>query len=136
MLLKKLENLAQGCDSLVDDIPTPMRDIICNHLQHFLSVMPDDFDLRGANIGNLILTAGYLMNHRQIDTVLYLFSRLIESRGHVRPVVTEDLHLGVELKNGAITIGQHLITNGFARDQKSPVKKTVLERLGRIPSTG
>jgi len=126
MLLKKLENLAKGCDSLVDDIPTPMRDIICNHLQHFLSVMPDDFDLRGANIGNLILTAGYLMNHRQIDTVLYLFSRLIESRGHVRPVVTEDLHLGVKLKNGAIAIGQHLITNGFTRDQKSPVKKLFL----------
>jgi len=120
MLLKKLENLAQGCDSLVDEIPTPMRDIICNHLQHFLSVMPADFDLRGANIGNLILTAGYLMNHRQIDTVLYLFSRLVEA------VVTEDLHLGAELKNGAVAIGQHLITNGFARDQKSPVKKLFL----------
>ena len=130
MLLKKLESIARGHDSLVDGIPTPMRDIICNHLQHFLSVMPDDFDLRGANIGNLILTAGYLMNHRQIDTVLYLFSRLIEARGQVRPVITENLHIGCELKNGAVAIGQHIITGGFPREQKSPVRKLFLSASG------
>ncbi|HBJ75895.1 MAG TPA: GAK system CofD-like protein [Syntrophaceae bacterium] len=130
MLLKKLESIARGHDSLVDGIPTPMRDIICNHLQHFLTVMPDDFDLRGANIGNLILTAGYLMNHRQIDTVLYLFSRLIEARGQVRPVITENLHIGCELKNGAVAIGQHIITGGFPREQKSPVRKLFLSASG------
>jgi CofD-related protein of GAK system len=130
MLLKKLESIAGGHDSLVDGIPTPMRDIICNHLQHFLTVMPDDFDLRGANIGNLILTAGYLMNHRQIDTVLYLFSRLIEARGQVRPVITENLHIGCELKNGAVAIGQHIITGGFPREQKSPVRKLFLSASG------
>jgi CofD-related protein of GAK system len=130
MLLKKLESIARGHDSLVDGIPTPMRDIICNHLQHFLTVMPDDFDLRGANIGNLILTAGYLMNHRQIDTVLYLFSRLIEARGQVRPVITENLHIGCELKNGAVAIGQHIITRGFPREQKSPVRKLFLSASG------
>ena len=130
MLLKKLESIAGGHDSLVDGIPTPMRDIICNHLQHFLTIMPDDFDLRGANIGNLILTAGYLMNHRQIDTVLYLFSRLIEARGQVRPVITENLHIGCELKNGAVAIGQHIITGGFPREQKSPVRKLFLSASG------
>jgi CofD-related protein of GAK system len=130
MLLKKLESIARGHDSLVDGIPTPMRDIICNHLQHFLTIMPDDFDLRGANIGNLILTAGYLMNHRQIDTVLYLFSRLIEARGQVRPVITENLHIGCELKNGAVAIGQHIITGGFPREQKSPVRKLFLSASG------
>lgn len=129
MLLKKLGNLALGQDAMVDNIPTPMREIICNHLQYFLKIMPPDFDLRGANIGNLTLTAGYLMNNRQIDTVLYLFSRLIETRGHVRPVVTEDLHLGCELKNGAIAIGQHIITAGFARQYNSPVKRVFLSSL-------
>lgn len=126
MLLRRLSNIAEGCDSLINGVPVPMRDIICNHLQYFLGVMPDTFDLRGANIGNLVLTAGYLMNHRQIDTVLYLFSRLTEVRGHVRPVITQDLHLGCELKNGAIAIGQHIITGGFPRKQRSPVRRLFL----------
>lgn len=125
-LRKKLENLARGSDSLVQGIPVPMRDIICNHLDYFMGVMPEDFDLSGANIGNLVLTAGYLMNHRQIETVLYLFTRLIEARGHVQPVITQNLHLGCELKNGETVIGQHLITKGFARERKSPVKRIFL----------
>lgn len=125
-LVRKLENIAKDADSLIDNIPAPMRGIICNHLEHFLHVMPRDFDLAGANIGNLILTAGYLMNHRQIDTVLYLFTRLVEARGHVRPVVTEDLQLGCVLRNGASAVGQHVITGGFARAQKSPVKRLFL----------
>lgn len=126
ILSKKLEYIADGCDAFVDDIPTPMRDIICNHLQFFLSAMPKDFDLRGANIGNLILTAGYLMNHRQIETVLYLFARIIEARGYVQPVITQDLHLGCELENGDMAVGQHAITGGFAREHKSPIRKLFL----------
>lgn len=125
-LLKKLQNMADGWDSLIDEVPIPMRDIICNHLKIFLHFMPDDFDLRGANMGNLVLTAGYLNNNRQIDTVLYLFSRLIEARGHVRPVVTDNLHLGAQLSNGSIIIGQDKITAGFARQEKSPTKSLFL----------
>lgn len=125
-LLKKLQSMAEGWDSLIDGIPTPMRDIICNHLKSFLQFMPDDFDLRGANIGNLVLTAGYLTNHRQIDTVLYLFSRLVEARGYVRPTVTEHLHLGIQLRNGAIAVGQDRITAGFAQQEGSPVMSLFL----------
>ena len=125
-LLKKLQNMAEGWDSLIDGVPTPMRDIICNHLQSFLHCMPDDFDLRGANIGNLVLTAGYLTNHRQIDTVLYLFSRLVEARGYVRPTVTDNLHLGVQLRNGSVAIGQDRITAGFAQQEGSPVMSLFL----------
>lgn len=119
-LLIKLQSMAEGWDSLIDGIPTPMRDIICNHLKSFLQIMPADFDLRGANIGNLVLTAGYLNNHRQIDTVLYLFSRLVEARGYVRPTVTDNLHLGLKLRNGSIVIGQDKITAGFAQKENSP----------------
>jgi CofD-related protein of GAK system len=61
---------------------------------------------------------------------LYLFSRLIEARGQVRPVITENLHIGCELKNGAVAIGQHIITGGFPREQKSPVRKLFLSASG------
>lgn len=125
-LLKKLQNMAGGRDSLIDEIPAPMREIICNHLLDFLHFMPPDFDLRGANIGNLILTAGYLNNNRQINSALYLFSRLVEARGHVRPVITDNLHLGARLHNGKTIIGQDRITAGFGREEKSPIKNLFL----------
>jgi len=108
----KLGHIAAGWDSLIDKVSVPMKDIICNHLQIFLELMPEEFDLRGANIGNLILTAGYLNSRRNIGAVLYLFSRLVESRGIVKPVLAQDLHLAAELSNGMIIGGQHLITMG------------------------
>jgi len=108
----KLGHIAAGWDSLIDKVSVPMKDIICNHLQIFLELMPEEFDLRGANIGNLILTAGYLNNRRNIGAVLFLFSRLVESRGMVKPVLAQDLHLAAELSNGLVIAGQHRITNG------------------------
>ena len=132
-LSKKLMNMASGLDSLIDDIPTPMREIICNHLESFLHFMPGDFDLRGANIGNLVLTAGYLNNHRQIDTVLYLFSRLVEARGYVRPTITDNLHLGARLRNGAVVVGQDRITADFARQENSPVEALFLSASPERP---
>ena len=61
------------------------------HLRLFEQHMPRDFDLRGANIGNPILTGGYLNQDRHIDPVVFLFSRLVEVRGVVRPVASGDL---------------------------------------------
>jgi CofD-related protein of GAK system len=106
----RLRSLADGCDALSDGIPLPMQSIICRHLDHFLQCMPRDFDLRGANIGNLVLTAGYLSHQRQIETVIYLFARLVKAQGHVRPVVTDNLHLGTTLRDGRTILGQHRIT--------------------------
>jgi len=133
LLLQRVRNMADGINSLIDEIPTPMRDIICNHLNNFLHFMPGDFDLRGANMGNLVLTAGYLNNNRQIDTVLYLFSRLVEARGQVRPVVTDNLHLGARLSNSAVVVGQDRITAGFACREKSPIKSLFLSASPDVP---
>ena len=35
-----------------------------NQLGYFLDRMPDNFDLRGASTGNLILAGGYINNHQ------------------------------------------------------------------------
>ena len=45
------------------------------HLHFFEAERPVDFDLRGASIGNCILTGGYLNYHRKLDPVIYLFMR-------------------------------------------------------------
>jgi len=104
-----LERLAAARDPLVLRIPNPLRRLIRNHLLEFLERM-GDFDLRGASIGNLILAAGYLMNRRHIEPVMFLFSKLVEVRGVVKPTTGLSYHLAARLQGGRIVVGQHRFT--------------------------
>ena len=96
-----------------------MRRVVRTHLRFFSDRMPRDFDLRGANIGNLILAGGYLANDRNIESVLYLFSKLVEVRGSVRPVCDANLHLRAELEDGSQTVGQHRLTGKAKQRQQA-----------------
>ena len=109
-LILSLRDMVTGQDPLVTSIPEPMRAIICSHLDAFLLHMPSDFDLRGASIGNLILTGCYLNSSTDIDTVLDTYSRMMGVRGIVKPLLQEPLHLAAELQDGTLLAGQHLIT--------------------------
>ncbi len=109
-LAEALDRFIHGKVRLVREVPDPMRKIIRNHLGYFREQMPADFDLRGASIGNLILAGGYFVNNRHIDPVIYIFSKLAEVRGTVRPVVARDLHLCAELADGRTVLGQHNLT--------------------------
>lgn len=109
-LLAELNALAAGQHKLLCDVPAPMRLVISTHFQEFMERMPMDFDLRGANLGNIILAAGYLAHQRHFEPVLRLFSQLLHVRGRVYPVVNEDLHLAVRLVDGSVIVGQHKIT--------------------------
>lgn len=129
-LRARLESMLDGDDELVRRVPDPMRKIIRAHLRFFAERMPVDFDLRGASIGNLILTGGYFNYDRHMAPVIFLFSKLVEARGQVRPVVNNDLHLVAELADGTTLVGQHLITGKEARPIASPVKRVYLS--GRI----
>lgn len=120
-LQRELWSMAQGRHELVRDIPDPMRKIVRNHLLSFIKWLPEDFDLRGASMGNLLLTAGYLENRRMMDPVIYIFTKLVEARGVVRPVVNLDLHLCTTLKNGKVLLGQHLLTGKEVPPIESPV---------------
>lgn len=121
-LLSQLNDLANGKDARIAVIKNPMRKLICNHLSMFLKVMPVKFDLHGASIGNLILTAGYLNNKHQLDPVIFLFSKLVNVLGHVHPVVDDKLQLAVKLENGRTIIGQHLITGKEVAPIKCSIK--------------
>jgi CofD-related protein of GAK system len=127
-LLKQLQNLASGKDPLVSEILNPMRRLICNQLGYFLQAMPRDFDLRGASIGNLILTGGYLNNHQHLDPIIFLFSKLVNVQGTVRATVNDNLHLVAELDTGEQLCGQHLITGKEVAPLHSPI-----HRLGLCP---
>ena len=121
-LLDELKCMAAGKHPLVKPIPDPMRKIIRNHFHQFIERMPEDFDLKGASIGNLALTAGYLTNRRQLDPVIYIFSKLVQVCGTVRPTINKDLHIAVRLKDGRVIVGQHNITGKETEPLSSPIE--------------
>ncbi len=123
-LEEELHTMIKGKHPQVAQIPDPMRKIIRHHLHLFREFMPHDFDLRKASIGNLILTAGYLGNRRNFDVIIYIFSKLVQVRGVVRPVINKDIHLAAELKSGTIKVGQHILTG--------KEKKPIGEKITRI----
>lgn len=121
-LREELECMAAGRHALIRCIPDPMRKIIRNHFHQFLAIMPEDFNLKGASIGNLVLTAGYLHNRRQLDPVIYIFSKLVQVCGTVRPTINKDLHIAVELEDGSVIVGQHNITGKEVAPLSSPIR--------------
>jgi CofD-related protein of GAK system len=108
--LFQLQAMASGKDVRVAAVKQPMRRLIRTHLSMFLEVMPADFDLKGASIGNLILAAGYLNHRQQMDPVIFMFSKLVNVLGEVTTVVNDTLHLAARLNDGRICYGQHKIT--------------------------
>jgi CofD-related protein of GAK system len=123
--------MVAGQDDLVTAIPEPLRRIVQTHLQHFAREMPPSFDLRGASIGNLILVGGYLANQRDIHSVVYLFSKLVEVRGLVRPTVDAALHLSADYDDGESVVGQHLITGKEVSPHDATIRDLrLVESLG------
>jgi CofD-related protein of GAK system len=128
-----LRRMADGRDPMVAAVRDPMRKIIRSHLRFFIEQAPAEFDLRGANVGNLVLTGGYLNQNRHLDPVCFLFSKLVEVRGVVRPVASENLHLVAELADGQTLVGQHELTGKQVAPIDSPVERIYLSRRQRQP---
>ncbi|MBF0220090.1 MAG: GAK system CofD-like protein [Gammaproteobacteria bacterium] len=127
-LLLQLQQIQCGSAPLSAALPNPVRQLIANQLAFFLNRMPDNFDLRGASIGNLILAGGYLNHQSHLDPIVYLFSKLVNLRGTVRTIVNDDVHLGAILENGAVVLGQHRLTGKEVAPLESPIKRLFLNR--------
>jgi CofD-related protein of GAK system len=125
-LAHELEKMVSGKHKLVARIPDPMQEVIRNHLLWFKRSMEDNFDLRGASVGNLLLTAGYLENRRDLDPVIDIFTRLVMVRGIVQPVINKYLHLVAELEDGSIVVGQNLLTGKEAPPIVSKVERVYI----------
>jgi CofD-related protein of GAK system len=128
-LVIQLNQMVEGKHPLMQEIPNPMRKLIRNQLHYFLQMMPDDFDLRGASIGNLILAGGYLNNQRQLDPIIFLFSKLVEVKGTVQSIVNDNLHLSAQLDNGQTILGQHNLTGKEVPPIESPIKKLQISNI-------
>jgi CofD-related protein of GAK system len=121
-----LTRMERGDHELIQAVPDPLRKIVRYHLDFFRREMPDDFDLRGASVGNLILTGGYFNYQRHMDPVVFLFSKLVGARGKVRPVANVDRHLAARLEDGTVVVGQHRITGKEVAPLSSPVDEVWL----------
>jgi CofD-related protein of GAK system len=127
-LLARLDLMIGGKEPLVAAISNPMRRLIRNQLGYFREAMPDNFDLHGASIGNLILAGGYLNNHKHLDPIIFLFSKLVNVLGTVRAVVNDDLHLAADLEDGSCVPGQQRLTGKEVAPLESPVSRLFLSR--------
>jgi CofD-related protein of GAK system len=125
-LLAQLDAMIKGDDPLVHAIPNPMRRLIRNQLGFFRAAMPGDFDMRGASTGNLILAGGYINNHKHLDPIIFLFSKLVGVLGTVRAIVSDNLHLGAVLEDGSEVLGQHRLTGKEVAPLTSPVSRLFL----------
>lgn len=121
-----LLSIASGEHDLISRVPEPLSEFTRLQLKRFIQEMPDSFDLRGASIGNLIITGGYLYYHRKLDPILTLFSKALAINGIVKPIVDTPLHLIAELDNGESVIGQHHLTGKETAKITSPVKNLFL----------
>lgn len=127
-LQQRLKNIVNGNDPLVNEIANPMRKLICNHLGYFVRSMPDNFDLQGASIGNLIITGGYHNNHEELDPIIFLFSKLANVLGTVRTTTNDDYHLIAILADNTTITGQHLLTGKEVAPLRSAISNLYLTK--------
>ncbi|MBO4300949.1 MAG: GAK system CofD-like protein [Desulfovibrio sp.] len=107
ILRQRLRNMAAGDHAVWSGMPAMFADALRFHLACFLQYMTSDFDPFHACLGNLVLAGGYLHHRRMFGPVLAFFSRLLQTRGVVLPVVEESLHLAALLEDGSTVVGQH-----------------------------
>ena len=122
-LCEQLDSMINGDSEKVSAISNPMRRLICNQLGYFRKAMPENFDLRGASIGNLILTGGYLNNHKALDPIIFLFSKLVDVKGTVKAIVNDNLYLTADMKDGSRVYGQHRITGKEVPPITAPIDR-------------
>ncbi|CAB9525066.1 Gluconeogenesis factor [Seminavis robusta] len=105
----EFSELVQGHHELCRAVSLPLRRILTSHLRWFHNRMPAEFDLRGASIGNLIITGCYLEHHADVVTAIYLIWTLLGVKGVVRPITGANLQLRARYQDGTTHVGQHLL---------------------------
>jgi CofD-related protein of GAK system len=136
-LQAQLGALSAGEDARVTAVSGEPGEAARGLLSRFQRDAPADFDLRGASLGNLMITGAWLEAGRRIEPALRVFADLVGARGEVRPVVDADLHLAAELEDGTRLLGQHRITGRSTGVIQSPLRALWLtdDPVGLAPAS-
>ena len=127
-----VKQLQSGDHPLVEATSNTVKQLIENNLRAFLDQVPDDFDYRGASIGNLVITGGYLNHQRTLSQVVDQISTIVNALGIVRTTTNDDLELIATLADGTMVSGQHKIT---AKETRSLNQKIINLALSGPSST-
>lgn len=122
-MLAMLQEIAGGQHPRARLLPRERKAPLLRGLTRFLDAMPAGFDLRGASVGNLVLTGLYHERGGDIGAALADFGELVSVRGSVHPASEADLDLAAELLDGTLLQGQREITGREAAPQASPVSR-------------
>lgn len=125
-LQTELAALKSGEHEFIQKVEQPLRQLIQTQLSVTHACISDQFDLRGASIGNLIIAGGYLNNEQQLDPIVFLFSRLVKVLGEVKTITDSYQHLAAELEDGSVVLGQHCLTGKETAYIGSPIKDIYL----------
>lgn len=121
-LLDELCQFKYGSHPIMRYLSDTTTQLVKEEISFFLTQMPEDFDLSGASIGNILLTSKYLQEDRNLVSAVTFFAQWLGSKGIIRPLVNANIHLCVELENGEICIGQHRFTGKKGSQISSPIR--------------
>lgn len=127
-LRRCLRRFASGEDESMRSLPEALGGYTRHHLRQFLERMPEDFDLRGASLGNLVLANSMLEKSGDIEAAVAEFERLASVQGRVVPVSDAAVTLVAILRNGTRVVGQHRITGKESPPVASPIQDLYLAR--------
>ena len=120
--------MAAGHHPLVSALSKATQSVICTQLDTLLRQLPEAFDLRGASIGNLILTGSFLNSGHCLKSALRHCGEWLGVKGAVQPIVDDVGHLGAELDDGRMLVGQHLLTGKASPPLDAPIQRVFLSR--------
>ncbi|MBQ4132831.1 MAG: GAK system CofD-like protein [Desulfovibrionaceae bacterium] len=126
VLRNQLKELASGRQAVMLRLEDERRIQVMHWLSAFIKHMPDDFSLKGASLGNLLIVGAYLALGRDLYAAVEEISELLQVEGAVLPVVDNVLHLAARLSDGRVIVGQHLITGKETPSPELPIKEVYL----------
>jgi CofD-related protein of GAK system len=127
-LQKELDSFISGSHPKMQLVERGLGTIISLYLDHFNKAKPRNFDLRGASIGNLVMTGCYLLHGSDFENAVYLISSLAKVNGNAIPVTLGNYHLGAELMDGNLVYGQSKVTTENDRYQSSIKRLFFIEK--------
>lgn len=127
-LKAELKDLAVGEHAAMRRLSSDAREQVQLNFASVMAALPASFDLRGASVGNLLLTGAYLRHGRDFNAAVQDFSHLLEIVGEVRPIVDQSLHLCARLEDNSLVLGQHLITGKEVPALGQPIKEIFLTK--------
>lgn len=125
---RRLDAIVEGTDPAIGRVAESARESIRKHLRAFVERMPEDFELRGASIGNLVLTGGYLREGHGLSSAIDRLGAMVRALGRVRPIVEDSAELVAHLADGRRVVGQHRISGKEAPPVDSPIRRLHLTR--------